>query len=92
MLFRLFQGGELSVHAFRDVGDVVIAVQDTGVGVSEELKGKLFTPLFTTKSKGQGFGLAVAKRLVESLGGMVAFESEKGKGTKFTVRLPLAKK
>jgi PAS domain S-box-containing protein len=86
------KGGELSVHAFRDVGDMVIAVQDTGVGVPEGLKGKLFTPLFTTKSKGQGFGLAVVKRLVESLGGMVAFESEKGKGTKFTVRLPVAKK
>jgi signal transduction histidine kinase len=45
-------------------------------------------PLFTTKSKGQGFGLAVVKRMTEALNGTVTFESEKGKGTKFTVKLP----
>jgi signal transduction histidine kinase len=82
-------GGEFSVHAYADADDVVISVQDTGVGVPEELKDKLFTPLFTTKSKGQGFGLAVVKRLVESLGGSVSFESEVGNVTKFIVRLPM---
>ena len=46
-------------------------------------------PLFTTKSKGQGFGLAAVKRMVEALGGTVSFESEVGKGTKFTVALPI---
>jgi two-component system, NtrC family, nitrogen regulation sensor histidine kinase NtrY len=55
------------------------------------VKGKLFTPLFTTKSKGQGFGLPVIKRLVEAQGGTISFESEAGKGTKFTVTLPLTK-
>jgi signal transduction histidine kinase len=44
--------------------------------------------MFTTKSKGQGFGLAVIKRMTESLGGTVSFESQEGKGTTFTVRLP----
>jgi two-component system nitrogen regulation sensor histidine kinase NtrY len=51
----------------------------------------LFKPLFTTKAKGQGFGLAVVKRMTEALGGTVTFESEERKGTKFTVRLPTAK-
>lgn len=60
----------------------------TGVGIPKEIKGKLFTPLFTTKAKGQGFGLPVVKRMTEALGGTVAFESEVGKGTKFIVRLP----
>ena len=82
------EGGELSVFAFRDAGDVVIAVQDTGVGIPVEAKDKLFTPLFTTKSKGQGFGLAVVKRLVESLGGSVSFTSAEGKGSTFRIRLP----
>jgi signal transduction histidine kinase len=48
----------------------------------------MFMPLFTTKSKGQGFGLSVAKRLVEAIGGNVNFESQVGKGTKFTIHIP----
>ena len=86
------EGGKLEVHAYREPNEFVITVQDTGVGVPEELKGKLFTPLFTTKAKGQGFGLPVVKRLIESFGGKVTFESEEGKGTKFIVRFPTAKK
>jgi PAS domain S-box-containing protein len=81
-------GGELLVHAYADSDDVVISVQDTGVGVPEEFKDKLFIPLFTTKSKGQGFGLPVVKRLVESLGGSVSFESEEGKGSTFNLHFP----
>ena len=45
----------------------MITVKDTGVGVPEHVKGKLFTPMFTTEAKGQGFGLAVIKRMTESL-------------------------
>ena len=44
--------------------------------------------MITTKAKGQGFGLAVAKRIIEALKGTITFESEKGKGTKFLVELP----
>ena len=66
-----------------------ISVEDTGEGIPEEVKDKLFTPLFTTKSKGQGFGLAVVKRLVEAQDGKISFESKQGKGTTFTIQLPL---
>jgi PAS domain S-box-containing protein len=82
------QGGRLSVKAYKDVNHVVISIEDTGVGIPEEVKGKLFTPMFTTKAKGQGFGLAVVKRLTEALGGTISFESQEGKGTKFIVKLP----
>ena len=81
-------GGKLVIHAYREANEAVITVKDTGVGIPEEIKPSLFTPLFTTKSKGQGFGLAVVKRLTEALGGTVTYESEVGKGTKFTIRLP----
>ncbi len=82
------QGGKISIHAFQEADNVVITVQDTGAGIPEAIKSKLFTPLFTTKSKGQGFGLAVIKRMTEALGGTVAFESKEGKGTTFLIRLP----
>jgi PAS domain S-box-containing protein len=81
-------GGKLSVRAVREEKDLVITVKDTGVGIPEDAKSRIFTPLFTTKSKGQGFGLVVVKRMTEALGGTIAFESEVGKGTKFIVRLP----
>ena len=82
------EGGKLTIHAYKELDDVIITVKDTGVGIPENVKGKLFTPMFTTKSKGQGFGLAVIKRMSEALGGKVTFESQEGKGTTFMVRLP----
>jgi PAS domain S-box-containing protein len=86
------EGGKLNIQANKETNDTVITVQDTGVGIPEEVRPKLFTPLFTTKSKGQGFGLAVVKRMTESMGGTVTFESELGKGTKFIIRLPSTNK
>ena len=85
------KGGRLSIDAYCEKDDIVVCVEDTGTGISEEVKPKLFTPLFTTKSKGQGFGLAAVKRLIESLGGNVEFESQEGKGAKFILRLPQSK-
>ena len=82
------KGGKLVIHAYKEVNDFLITVKDTGVGIPENIRGKLFEPMFTTKSKGQGFGLAVIKRLTETLGGKVAFESQVDKGTTFIVRLP----
>ena len=83
-------GGRLSILVEKDhqTGNILLAVGDTGVGIPEDVKDKLFTPMFTTKSKGQGFGLAVVKRMTEALNGTVTFESENGKGTKFIVGLP----
>ena len=81
-------GGKLEIKAYKDANDFVITVRDTGVGIPEEVKPHIFTPLFTTKSKGQGFGLAVVKRMTEALGGTVTFESKEGTGTTFTVRIP----
>jgi PAS domain S-box-containing protein len=83
-------GGNLTINGNLQAKDMVITVEDTGVGIPEEAREKLFTPLFTTKSKGQGFGLAVVKRMTEALGGVVRYESEEGKGTKFIIRLPCA--
>ena len=81
--------GKLSVDAFCQDDRAVIIIADTGVGISNEIKDKIFTPLFTTKAKGQGFGLPVVKRLTEAMGGTVTFESEKGSGSKFILKFPI---
>jgi len=82
------ESGRLELASFEKESKVYISVRDTGLGIPEAVKPKLFTPMMTTKSKGQGLGLAVVKRLVEALGGAITFESQEGKGTKFTIELP----
>jgi signal transduction histidine kinase len=82
-------GGKITIKTYLHANNTVITVEDTGVGIPNEVKHKIFTPLFTTKSKGQGFGLAVAKRLIEVQEGTISFESERGKGTKFIICFPV---
>jgi PAS domain S-box-containing protein len=85
-------GGNLTIKAFHDNSSLNVTVSDTGVGIPDEVKSKLFQPLMTTKSKGQGFGLAVVKRLMEAQGGKVSFESKLGEGTQFKIIFPNEKK
>ena len=68
---------------------VEIVFADTGIGIPEETMQKLFTPLFTTKAQGMGFGLAICKRIIEAHGGTIKVKSKVNKGTTFTLRLPL---
>jgi signal transduction histidine kinase len=82
------QGGKLSIEAKKDANDTVLSIRDTGVGITKEIQAKMFAVMFTTKSKGQGFGLPVVKRMTESLGGTVTFESQEGRGTMFILRIP----
>jgi PAS domain S-box-containing protein len=82
-------GGRLTIGATRIDGEIRITFQDTGEGISDDMKPRIFQPLFSTKAKGQGFGLAVVKRLVEGLKGQITFDSEVGKGTTFTVTIPI---
>lgn len=81
-------GGKLTLTSFLKNDKVIITVEDTGVGIPDDVKPKIFSPMLTTKAKGQGLGLSVVKRLTEAIGGTVSFESQIGKGTKFTISLP----
>jgi PAS domain S-box-containing protein len=83
------QGGKLTIKAYREESMMTITVEDTGVGIEDNDIPQLFKPLFTTKAKGQGLGLAVVKRFVEALNGTISLDTHVGKGTKFTIRLPL---
>jgi signal transduction histidine kinase len=81
-------GGKLTLTAKVKGEFLEMTVSDTGEGIPEELKEKMFKPLFTTKAKGQGFGLAVVKKFAEQLGGTITFDSQVGKGTTFRIQLP----
>mgnify|MGYP005843507297 CR=1 FL=1 len=85
-------GGKLEIRSAKTNGNVSFTFTDTGTGISEEVMAKLFTPLFTTKAQGMGFGLAICKRVVEAHGGKITIESTVGKGTTFTITLPLEPK
>jgi PAS domain S-box-containing protein len=81
--------GQLTVRlSTNGDGAVQVTVTDTGPGIAAEHLPRIFEPLFTTKSKGIGLGLALAKLLVEAHGGTIAVDSERGKGATLTVRLP----
>jgi len=82
-------GGTLTISTLKCDDLMVLEVKDTGVGISKENMKKLFTPFFTTKAKGQGMGLTVCKRLVEAHDGTISVESEEGKGSIFTVIIPV---
>ena len=84
--------GELNIDIGKDEGLAWARFRDNGCGIPPENLGKIFEPLFTTKTKGIGLGLAISKRLVEHNGGRIDVSSQPGQGTEFTIRLPLETK
>jgi two-component system sporulation sensor kinase A len=84
-------GGTLKVSTKKVKNSVVICFKDNGMGMPKEHVEKLFNSIFTTKAKGMGIGLIICKRLVESHGGSIHVKSEVGKGSVFTVKLPITR-
>jgi two-component system NtrC family sensor kinase len=84
-------GGTLTISSRRRDDDLVIAVSDTGKGIPEANLERIFDPFFTTKpvGKGTGLGLSICYGIIEKLGGKLEVESAVGKGTKFSVTIPL---
>jgi signal transduction histidine kinase len=83
------EGGKLTIDARKGDKFLEVAISDTGDGISEDVIGKIFDPLFTTRAKGIGLGLAVCKSIIERHGGAIGVESKVGEGATFTVKLPL---
>ena len=81
--------GTLSLTAVKARQEMRISVGDTGEGIASEVVKKIFLPFFTTKDKGVGMGLALTHKVITAHGGRVEVESRPGKGTTFTVILPL---
>jgi two-component system sensor histidine kinase HydH len=89
-LAAMDKGGVLSVSVTRhDRGSLRVSVTDTGAGIRKQDIGRVFDPYYTTKPSGTGLGLAIVHRIVEAHGGEIRLESEPGKGTTFTILLPI---
>jgi len=85
------KGGEIILSARRDGDDAVIDVIDTGPGIPPDVADKIFQAYFSTKRGGTGLGLAITKRIAEEHGGRLTVKSDVGKGTAFSLSLPLNK-
>jgi len=82
--------GELTLSTQRRDGILELSVSDTGAGVPEEIRSKIFNPFFTTKKAlGTGLGLSIAYKAIKSHGGTIKCDSEVGRGTTFTIQLPV---
>ena len=81
--------GRIRVTSEVEGDSVAIRFEDTGFGMDEEALGRVFEPYFSTKTTGTGLGLPIARRNIELSGGSISVESEKGRGTAVTIRLPL---
>jgi signal transduction histidine kinase len=82
-------GGKVRVSSVVEADKVTFTFKDNGCGMTKETIDKLWTPLFTTKAKGMGFGMVICKRNITAHGGQIRLESALGQGTTITVELPL---
>ncbi|KPJ98919.1 MAG: hypothetical protein AMK71_10585, partial [Nitrospira bacterium SG8_35_4] len=82
-------GGTLTIRSGEQADTVLIAFEDSGVGIPAKTLVRIFDPLYTTKEKGTGLGLAVSQNIVEKLNGTLSAESEVNKGSRFVITLPV---
>ncbi|MDN3511034.1 MAG: ATP-binding protein [Candidatus Jettenia sp.] len=84
-------GGLLTIHAQKENSSLTVTFTDTGYGIPDTIKNKIFDPLFTTKPKGMGLGLAISFNIIQRHGGNIDLKSKEGEGTSFIVTLPTEK-
>jgi two-component system sensor kinase FixL len=83
-------GGRLTIEAREVEGTIELAIRDTGVGIPREDLTRIMEPLYSTKARGLGLGLAIARAILDKCQGSLRASSEVGEGSTFTVRLPAA--
>lgn len=85
-------GGELVIQTFSANENIYLVIQDTGVGISEQVVKRIFDPFFSTKEVGTGLGLTLVNNIVSSYGGNIKTESNIGNGTRFEISFPIKNK
>ena len=85
------KGGSLKIHSSRapDGRSIIVRIADTGPGISEEVRERIFDPFYTTKEHGTGLGLSISYGIIEQHGGTISVESTIGKGSTFTIQIPI---
>lgn len=82
------QGGKLTITLNSETDHVLLSIADTGCGIPQEHLKKLFSPFFSTKANGNGLGLAETHKVIQAHGGEISVETEMGKGSIFSIKLP----
>ena len=85
----MHKGGDMEIGTKMENNNILIYIKDTGTGIDDEIKNRIFEPFYTTKSDGSGIGLTLAKSIIEAHNGNINFESEKNKGSVFFISLPM---
>jgi signal transduction histidine kinase len=83
------EGGQLVARTYQTADGVALEMIDTGCGMDEETCSKVFDAFFSTKRGGSGLGLPTARKIIEAHGGRITVRSERGRGTQFTIKLPV---
>jgi signal transduction histidine kinase len=82
-------GGELMVRTLKSKAGIILEITDTGPGLPADRKEKIFDAYFSTRKDGTGLGLTMTRDIVEAHGGSIFVESEEGKGSRFTIGMPV---
>jgi nitrogen fixation/metabolism regulation signal transduction histidine kinase len=82
--------GQLTIRATAQDQSIVVEITDTGVGMDADAIARIFEPYFSTKARGTGLGLTIAKRNIELAGGTITVSSARGVGSTVTIRVPIA--
>jgi signal transduction histidine kinase len=85
------RGGSLTLEAKAAGGKMDVIVADTGEGIPKEILPRIFEPYFTTKTRGVGLGMTIARRIVEAHGGTLTVDSTVGQGTRFQITIPISR-
>ena len=84
------QGGKITIQSKQEEDQILLSIGDTGVGISDDIKGRIFDPFFTTKGrKGSGLGLSVTYGIITRHRGTIDFQSREGQGATFYIKLPI---